>query len=54
MGEQLRWMLAHSDNTLADQYCRLAGERCWPATTYAGAVTMVKADLVEAGIPPGV
>ena len=24
MGEQLRWMLAHSDNTLADQYCRLA------------------------------
>ena len=24
MGEQLRWMLAHSDNTLADQYCRFA------------------------------
>ena len=51
MGEQLRWMLAHSDNTLADQYCRLAASAAGQPTTYAGAVAMVKADLVEAGIP---
>ncbi len=24
IGQQVRWMLHHSDNTLADQYCRLA------------------------------
>jgi len=24
VGQQVRWMLHHSDNTLADQYCRLA------------------------------
>ena len=51
MGEQLRWMLAHSDNTLADQYCRLAASAAGQPTTYAGAVAMVKADLVEASIP---
>ena len=51
MGEQLRWMLAHSDNTLADQYCRLAASAAGQPTTYTGAVAMVKADLVEASIP---
>ena len=44
MGEQLRWMLAHSDNTLADQYCRFAARA-------AGATDTVRAALIGAGIP---
>ena len=51
MGDQLRWMLAHSDNTLADQYCRLAAGAAGQPTTYAGAIATIKADLLQAGIP---
>ena len=44
-------MLAHSDNTLADQYCRLAAGAAGQPTTYAGAIATIKADLLQAGIP---
>jgi len=51
MGEQLRWMLAHSDNTLADQYCRFAARAAGAPTTYEGATSTVRAALTSAGIP---
>ena len=51
MGEQLRWMLAHSDNTLADQYCRFAARAAGAPSTYEGATETVRQALTEAGIP---
>ena len=51
MGEQLRWMLAHSDNTLADQYCRFAARAAGAPSTYEGATETVRKTLSEAGIP---
>ena len=51
MGEQLRWMLAHSDNTLADQYCRFAARAAGAPSTYEGATETVRKTLTEAGIP---
>ena len=51
MGEQLRWMLAHSDNTLADQYCRFAARAAGAPSTYEGATDTVRAALIGAGIP---
>ena len=51
IGEQLRWMLAHSDNTLADQYCRLAARAAGSPSTYEGATSTVKDALTSAGIP---
>ena len=51
MGEQLRWMLAHSDNTLADQYCRFAARAAGAPATYEGATETVRKTLTEAGVP---
>ena len=51
MGEQLRWMLAHSDNTLADQYCRFAARAAGAPSTYEGATETVRKTLTEAGVP---
>ena len=51
MGEQLRWMLAHSDNTLADQYCRFAARAAGAPSTYDGATETVRKTLTEAGVP---
>ena len=51
MGEQLRWMLAHSDNTLADQYCRFAARAAGSPSTYEGATDTVRQALTQAGVP---
>ena len=51
MGEQLRWMLAHSDNTLADQYCRFAARAAGAPPTYEGATETVRKALTQAGVP---
>ena len=51
MGEQLRWMLAHSDNTLADQYCRFAARAAGAPSTYEGATDTVRQALTQAGVP---
>ena len=51
MGEQLRWMLAHSDNTLADQYCRFAARAAGAPATYEGATSTVASTLSAAGVP---
>ena len=51
MGEQLRWMLAHSDNTLADQYCRFAARAAGSPSTYEGATETVRKTLTQAGVP---
>ena len=51
MGEQLRWMLAHSDNTLADQYCRFAARAAGSPSTYEGATETVRKALTQAGVP---
>ena len=51
MGEQLRWMLAHSDNTLADQYCRFAARAAGAPSTYEGATETVRKALTQAGVP---
>ena len=51
MGEQLRWMLAHSDNTLADQYCRFAARAAGSPSTYEGATDTVRKALTQAGVP---
>ena len=51
MGEQLRWMLAHSDNTLADQYCRFAARAAGAPTTSEGATSTIASTLTSAGIP---
>lgn len=51
MGEQLRWMLAHSDNTLADQYCRFAARAAGAPSTYEGATATVASTLSAAGVP---
>ena len=51
IGEQLRWMLAHSDNTLADQYCRFAARAAGAPSTYEGATDTVRQALTQAGVP---
>ncbi|WP_022868580.1 D-alanyl-D-alanine carboxypeptidase/D-alanyl-D-alanine endopeptidase [Schaalia vaccimaxillae] len=51
VAQQVRWMLHESDNTLADQYCRLAADAARVETSYAGAVSTVRATLESAGIP---
>lgn len=45
IGQQVRWMLHHSDNTLADQYCRLAAAAAGAETSYTGATSTVVATL---------
>ena len=44
-------MLAHSDNTLADQYCRFAARAAGAPSTYEGATDTVRSALIAAGVP---
>lgn len=41
VGQQLRFMLEHSDNTMAEQYCHLAAARSGAETTFAGSSSHV-------------
>ena len=50
IGEQIRWMLAHSDNTVAEQYCRLSAQEKRTATTFGGSIALIRQTLEEAGI----
>lgn len=47
VGQQIRWMLHHSDNTLADQYCRLAAVAAGAEASFSGATAHV-AETVQA------
>ncbi|MBF0940715.1 MAG: D-alanyl-D-alanine carboxypeptidase/D-alanyl-D-alanine-endopeptidase, partial [Schaalia georgiae] len=51
MGQQIRWMLHHSDNTVADQYCHLAAAAASAPTTFAGSVGNLVSTLTSAGVP---
>ncbi|WP_115728615.1 D-alanyl-D-alanine carboxypeptidase/D-alanyl-D-alanine endopeptidase [Actinomyces culturomici] len=50
MGEQIRWMLHHSDNTVADQYCRLAAKAKGVQSSFGGSVSVIRSTLEEAGV----
>lgn len=50
VGEQLGEMLAVSDNTMADQYCRLAARAAGSDTSAEGAVTNLLATLSGLGV----
>lgn len=50
VGQQLRWMLHHSDNTLADQYCHLTARAAKAPTTFAGAVSTLTRTLGDLGV----
>ena len=49
--EQVRWMLYHSDNTLADQYCHFAARQTGGEATFPGSVEVVEKTLRDSGIP---
>ncbi|WP_165217384.1 D-alanyl-D-alanine carboxypeptidase [Schaalia sp. ZJ1691] len=51
MGQQIRWMLHYSDNTLADQYCRLAARAAGGDTSFEGATGLVRSTLTSAAVP---
>lgn len=51
LGEQIRWMLHHSDNTLAEQLCRLAARSRGVEASFSGAVSVIRTSLEEAGVP---
>lgn len=53
MGEQIRWMLAHSDNTLAEQYCRLAAKEKNLETSFSASTALIASTLKEAGVDTG-
>lgn len=48
--EQLTYMLVHSDNTLAEQYCKLAAAAVGAATTFQGATAAVIAHAQQVGV----
>lgn len=50
IGQQVRWMLHHSDNTLADQYCRLAAQAAQAPTSFTGAVHTLTQTLTDLGV----
>lgn len=41
LGEQIRFMMAHSDNTLADQLCRLSAQKAGKESSYSGSAQMI-------------
>ena len=49
--EQIRWMLYHSDNTLADQYCHFAARQSGGEASFTGSVQTLEKTLSERGIP---
>ena len=51
LDEQIRWMLYHSDNTLADQYCHFAARQAGAEVTFDGAVKNLEKTLADRGIP---
>ncbi|WP_026460631.1 D-alanyl-D-alanine carboxypeptidase/D-alanyl-D-alanine endopeptidase [Schaalia suimastitidis] len=51
VAQQLRYMLRHSDNTMADQYCQLAAKAAGREVSYRGATELVANTLKDAGIP---
>lgn len=50
VGQQIRWMLHHSDNTVADQYCRLAAAASGAEASFAGATAHVISTLKALGV----
>ncbi|MDO4258064.1 MAG: D-alanyl-D-alanine carboxypeptidase/D-alanyl-D-alanine-endopeptidase [Actinomycetaceae bacterium] len=50
VAQQVRYFLATSDNTMADQYCRLAARAAGAPTSYQGSAGLVKKTLSDAGI----
>lgn len=50
IGQQIRWFLHHSDNTLADQYCRLAAAAAGAEPSFSGATAHVEGTLTDLGI----
>lgn len=42
VGEQIRYMLLHSDNTMADQLCRMSARAAQRPTTYEASTTLVE------------
>lgn len=51
LAEQIRWMLHNSDNTLADQYCRLTARALGVEASYGGSVSAMRSALEKAGVP---
>ncbi|QWW19856.1 D-alanyl-D-alanine carboxypeptidase/D-alanyl-D-alanine-endopeptidase [Schaalia sp. 19OD2882] len=50
LAQQIRYFLQESDNTMADQYCRLAAHAAGAEPTYAGATALVLKDLTAGGV----
>lgn len=50
LGQQLRLMLHLSDNTLADQHCRLAAQSAGVEASYAGSTANVVNTMLSAGV----
>lgn len=53
VAEQLRWMLHTSDNTLAEQYCRLAARAGGAEPSFDGATAFIRQTLEGAGVSTG-
>lgn len=50
IGQQIRYMLHRSDNTLADQLCRLSAQAQGVESSYVGATNLVRSTLESHGI----
>ncbi len=50
IAEQLRWMLHTSDNTVAEQYCRLAAHSAGVEASFSGATGLIRQTLQNAGV----
>lgn len=50
IAQQVRYMLEESDNTVADQYCRLAALAAGGESSYAGATALVAKNLEAGGV----
>ncbi len=50
LGQQIRLMLHESDNTLADQHCRLAAQAAGVEPSYSGATANITNTMLSAGV----
>lgn len=50
LGQQIRFMLHMSDNTLADQHCRLSAQAAGVETSYSGSTSNIVNTLLGAGV----
>ncbi len=50
LGQQIRFMLHESDNTLADQHCRLAAQAAEVETSFSGATANITNTMLGAGV----